>query len=211
MNLRCTHPSRAMGETFGRLTVIAELADRDSHGNRLFRCRCSCGNERVLRASPLRKGRVLSCGCLNREKINKACTTHGKYKTPTWYSWQSMLSRCRSPKSPGYKYYGGRGIAVCDRWLKFENFFADMGERPDGLTLDRYPDNDGNYEPGNCRWATPLEQIHNRRAPIFVPKTHCPKGHAYIEGSFTLSNRGDKRCRQCRQEEYRSARTMGIR
>jgi hypothetical protein len=89
--------------------------------------------------------------------------------SPTWLSWKSMIGRCANPKNPDYPEYGGRGITVCERWLKFENFFADMGVRPEGMSLDRYPNVNGNYEPNNCRWATAQLQASNRRSNIYVP------------------------------------------
>jgi hypothetical protein len=86
--------------------------------------------------------------------------SHGMYKTPTYNTWEHMLARCRNPNNKRWKRYGGRGITVCERWLTFENFLADMGEKPPGLTIER-KDNDGNYEPGNCKWATTTDQNRN--------------------------------------------------
>src|SRR5260221_8087975 len=88
--------------------------------------------------------------------------------TPTWKSWDSMIQRCTNKNSPDYPRYGGAGIVICERWMKFENFYADMGKRPDGMTLDRFPDKKGNYEPGNCRWATAAEQQRNLKSNIYI-------------------------------------------
>lgn len=145
------------GQHFGRWTALDP--DRtDRHGNRRWRCLCDCGTQKVVSGHNLRSGETLSCGCLQLEN----CTTHGQKGSRTYECWNGMIQRCTNPKKKHYKYYGGRGIAVCERWRKFANFFDDMGERPVGMSLDRYPDNDGNYEPGNCRWATAKEQRHNQ-------------------------------------------------
>lgn len=99
---------------------------------------------------------------------NKFLRTHGHNRSPTYSSWQSMKNRCLNPNEPSYARYGARGITVCDRWLEFANFLADMGERPAGTSLDRWPNAAGNYEPGNCRWATPTEQALNRRSNVIL-------------------------------------------
>jgi hypothetical protein len=152
------------GQTFGRLTVVSRsVAQR---GNSYWNCRCVCGVERRVSLPNLRSGHVRSCGCLSRESRATRSTIHGHARvgarTREYSSWHSMVSRCTNPNIEPYAKYGARGIKVCARWLDFVNFLADMGERPPNTSLDRI-DNDGNYEPGNCRWATASEQMKNRR------------------------------------------------
>jgi hypothetical protein len=150
-----------IGQTFGQLTVES----RAGRGNRtvLWLCRCSCGNTTEVTTGNLRGGRTSSCGCTRRAKLAGAATTHGMSGSPTVSSWREMHRRCYDSGRSDFEHYGGRGIRVCKRWHQFEPFLADMGERPEGTTLDRI-DPFGNYEPGNCRWATPTEQNRNTRA-----------------------------------------------
>lgn len=147
-----------VGKRFGMLAVI-DFSDvsLDNH-HTSFVCRCDCGNKTVVRGDSLRRGDTTSCGCLL--SLGNG-TTHGLHKSRTYSSWNAMMNRCTNPDHDKFRYWGGRGITVCERWYKFVNFYEDMGERPVGKTLDRI-NPDGNYEPGNCRWATPLQQRHNR-------------------------------------------------
>lgn len=158
-------------QRFGRL-VVTKRAGTNSSGEATWLCACDCGASHVARGLYLRRGVTKSCGCLRRDIARKMLTEsrfsrkhgHGAVGrlTPTYRSWRAMIQRCNYRCQPNYANYGGRGIRVCDRWLKFENFLADMGERPDGLTLDRI-DNERGYSKDNCRWATRAQQDSNRR------------------------------------------------
>src|SRR3990167_4646522 len=152
----------APGQPFGRLTVIARVENRGK--NWYWLCRCSCGNEKAISQTNLWSGDIQSCGCLRRELPKARCTTHGKTRTPEYRVWQMMLNRCLNQDATDFSRYGGRGITVCERWLKFANFFADMGERPSSKhSIDRFPDNNGQYAPENARWATGIQQRNNTR------------------------------------------------
>jgi len=148
-----------VGQRFGRLVVKAMVYER--HAKCL--CRCECGKEKVIRVSSLRAGCSNSCGCLASQRIAKANYRHGQSSSPEWRVWRAMRQRCQDPSCTAYKDYGGRGISVCERWdNSFEAFLADMGPRPAGMQIDR-TNNDGNYEPSNCRWVTCKENSNNRR------------------------------------------------
>ena len=151
------------GQRFGRLVVI----ERAPHHRRmLWRCRCDCGQEIVTRGEALKDGTTRSCGCLYIELARSRFLKHGHtskgHTSATYRCWSDMMSRCTNSHNPSYKDYGGRGIAVCERWLSFPNFLADMGEKPAGLSIDRV-NNELGYFPENCGWTTPAEQALNRR------------------------------------------------
>jgi hypothetical protein len=168
------------GQKFGRWTVV-ELCAQRRNGQALWRCRCDCGGEKDVASFVLRAGNSVSCGCYRVEHGRKHGAVinrrHGEgsngKESAEYRTWSQMLTRCENAQHPQFPDYGGRGITVCERWHTYENFLTDMGRRPPpgaegAFSIDR-KNNDDNYEPGNCRWATRVEQNNNRR----------PRGEGY--------------------------------
>lgn len=162
-----------IGQKFERLTVIS-YSSSDKNGEKKWLCKCDCGKEKIVYGCNLIYNKTKSCGCIHKENTIRACTTHGHSskgnKTHEYLAWRSIKDRCYNVNNPQYKDWGGRGIRVCDRWLEsFENFFEDMGLKPTSKhSIDRWPNNDGNYEPGNCRWGTIPEQNRGRRSNRWI-------------------------------------------
>ena len=155
--------SNLVGRKFHRLLVVS-FAFASERGRRNYICRCDCGTEKIIPGRSMVSGGIMSCGCYRLERT----ITHGQSNTSTYRSWQHMLTRCLDSKSDSFQLYGGRGITVCEQWKNsFENFLADMGERPQGTSLDRR-NSDGNYEPSNCRWASSQIQTRNRRSNRYL-------------------------------------------
>lgn len=185
-----------IGKRFGRLMVIAKAGKR-SDRYICWLCKCDCGNEIIVPGVSLKSGNTKSCGCLKKEKLIKRNTTHSKSNTLTYHIWQVMKNRCSNPDYKHYKDYGGRSIIVCERWLKFENFLADMGEAPKGLSIER-TNNDLGYCKENCIWATRKQQNRNKRSNLLIEfngKTQCVSAWAEELGIhrntlFTRLNRG---------------------
>lgn len=158
------------GKRVGRLSVVSLAATLTADGRFKWRCVCDCGHKLEVDARSLRSAHTQSCGCLRRDSAGKHMrVSHGHTRksagraSPEYLTWKSMIQRCLNPNATGYDRYGACGITVCERWLSFENFLADMGPRPADCTLDRYPNKHGNYEPDNCRWATDSQQSNNKR------------------------------------------------
>lgn len=152
------------GRRYASITVVGESV-RTRDGGRKWFALCDCGKTFEAAGAKIRSGEVITCPPCSKERVRRARTKHGLKWSAEYRIWTHIKSRCYNEKVPAYKHYGGRGISMCDRWrASFENFLADMGPRPTSdHSIDRFPDKDGNYEPGNCRWATEVEQQNNRR------------------------------------------------
>src|SRR5882757_3130190 len=162
-------PLNLIGQRFTRLVVIAREPN-DNTGNTMWKCLCDCGKTITASAQNLKHKRTQSCGCLHRDRMESSAgpgnwnykhgqSSYKKLASRAYKSWESAIRRCHNPRDKDYYRYGAKGIVVCDRWKNsFEDFFQDMGERPANMTLDRFPNKVGNYEPGNCRWADPQMQ-----------------------------------------------------
>lgn len=155
------HAPDLSGTVFGRWTVLSRSRSQERVGHRYWLCRCECGIEREVREKSLYLGESLSCGCVSRWRAD------GRSRTRAYQAWQHMLRRCQNPQDHAYARYGGRGIRVCARWQELANFCADMGDPSDGLSLERV-NNNGDYEPGNCVWATVKQQQRNTRANRYI-------------------------------------------
>ena len=149
------------GQRFGRLRVISR-AGKNKHNQLLWDCECDCGERCVSLGFVMRKGEKQSCGCLQREAIASVNLSHGMTRTPIYAIYRGMMQRCYDKNSTAYDRYGARGINVCEKWQTFEGFYEDMGDKPEGMSLER-KDNDGDYCPENVVWATAKQQANNTR------------------------------------------------
>lgn len=154
------------GERFGRLRVI-QRDGCNKHGQVKWWCRCDCGTEKHVLGMCLTRGETQSCGCLHRESTARINASHGMASAPIYRLWRSMMDRCYLPTNHAYARYGGRGIHVCPQWHEFTKFYEDMGDRPDGKSLERI-DNNSDYEPNNVVWADAKTQANNRRSNVVL-------------------------------------------
>jgi hypothetical protein len=175
------------GQRFGRLVVMERCPRRTTIKGSWWRCLCDCGSYAEIAASVLVGGKTRSCGCLHREQLGDRNRTHGATGTRTHRIWKSIKTRCLNPRNHAYAAYGGSGVALCERWHAFEGFLADMGECPDDMSIDRFPNADGNYEPGNTRWATRDEQARNRPGFVKLTEDMVRDIHRRCDGGETVA------------------------
>ncbi len=163
------------GRKFGRWTVI-KISDERNHRNCIvWKCECECGNVKLIKTEYLKNGESKSCGCLLIETVIKRSTKHNLSRSRGYKAWAQLIQRCNNPNATYYKYYGGRGIKVCERWKEFKNFHEDMGDCPDGLEINRIDNNKG-YFKENCEWTTRKRQMRNINSNVnltFNNKTQC--------------------------------------
>lgn len=177
-------------QRFGRLVVIKLSEKQDSSKNAHWFCDCECGTKNIIiRGISLRRGISKSCGCYSSEQLVKNNTKHNMYYSPEYSIWNAMKQRCSNPNHVHYKRYGGRGICICDKWN--ESFYEDMGPRPDPkMSIDRI-DNDGNYEPSNCRWTTITEQNRNQTSNVIKNLDQANEIRTkYSSGNYTQKELG---------------------
>lgn len=183
-----------IGQRFGRLVVLSR-AENDAQQNARWLCRCDCGKEKIIQGGSLRNGKIRSCGCLlsekSKERMTSIATKHGHSDSLLYGVHQSMIERCYKPSCKAFKCYGARGIVVCDEWLNdFMTFYSwamENGYR-EGLAIDRI-NNDGNYEPSNCHWVTPLENCQNTRKCVRVEITDLSTGNKSIARTVAEASR----------------------
>lgn len=186
----------SVGDAVGYWTV--QSVHSGPKGGQVLYCKCRCGNGRTFSAHVLAHYRNGSCGCSRGAHRQTAPSAGGI--TPTYSSWRNMIARCTQPSNPAYEHYKNKGVTVHPLWRSFSLFFADMGERPPGTTLDRFPDNNGNYEPGNCRWATKAAQANNRSTNV----TFEYRGTQYTLAELARAtgvSKGVLRSRLCRSPQ----------
>lgn len=180
-----------INKRFNRLLVLKDSGKRRSkRGGIIWSCLCDCGKEVEVRGDHLRGNYIKSCGCLNREIVSKQKTrlTHGKTKTPIYNIWRGIIERCCNKDSGVYKYYGGRGIFICESWKQFENFYKDMGDKPNNMSIDRINNNDGYYKE-NCRWSTMKEQSNNRRSCVIIELDGIKMNMKQWSEKYNISNK----------------------
>lgn len=183
------------GRRCGHLTVSGQAPGHEKNRHIFWFCICDCGNETIVDGTFLRNGHTTSCGCQQGKRDIRHGASRRGQRSPEYKIWAGMKSRCLNERSKNFNGYGSRGITICKRWLTFENFLADMGQRPSQFHSIERVNNDGNYEPGNCVWATRDVQANNRRRR--KERNVCSHGHPLTGDNLYITPNGKRRCKEC--------------